>query len=138
MTTPPPRPSRRAAFTLVEVMISMGVVTVILGALASVMRLASTQLNAATGGISNVNKATTLLQQITTEVAMAKTVTERTATAITFTVPDRNGDGQDETIRYSWTGSAGGALTRTYNGADATVADNVHYFNASYFLKTTP
>ena len=138
MTPSRTRPSRRRGFTLVEVMVSMGVVAVILGAIASLMRLATAQFSATTNGASNLTKATSTLQQITTEVAVAKTVTERTATAITFTVPDRNADGQDETIRYSWTGTAGGALTRTYNGASTTVADNVYYFNATYFLKTVP
>ncbi|MCY2929664.1 MAG: hypothetical protein NTV86_09265, partial [Planctomycetota bacterium] len=94
--------------------------------------------DATSSGTSNVTKATGLLQQITAEVALAKTVTERTATAITFTIPDRNADGQDETIRYSWTGTAGGALTRTYNGTGVTIADNVYYFNATYLLKTVP
>ena len=138
MTPAPLRRSRRAAFTLVEVMVSMGVVAIIMGSIASVMRLATAQMGATTSGTSNLVKTTTLLQQITAEVALAKTVTEQTATAITFTVPDRNADGQDETIRYSWTGSAGGALTRTYNGSSATIADNVYYFNATYFLKTVP
>ena len=136
MTFAPARPSRRAAFTLVEVMVSMVVVAIIMGAMASLMRLATTQFDATSSGTSNLTKTTTLLQQITAEVALAKTVTERTATAITFTVPDRNGDGQDETIRYSWTGTAGGAMTRTYNGTSATIADNVYCFNATYFLKT--
>lgn len=138
MTPAPLPPSRRRAFTLVEVMVSMVVVSIIMGAIASVMRLATTQLDATSSGMSNVSKATSLLQQITAEVALAKTVTERTATAITFTVPDRNADGQDETIRYSWTGTAGNPLTRTYNGTSATIADNVYYFNATYLLKTVP
>ena len=137
MTPAPPRPSRRA-FTLAEVMISMVVVSIILGAIASVMRLATKQFASASSGVSNVTKGTALLQQIIAEVAVAKTVTERTATAITFTVPDRNADGQDETIRYSWAGTAGNPLIRTYNGTSVTIADNVYYFNATYLTKTVP
>ena len=51
----------------------------------------------------------------TAELKTAISITSQTATSITFVVPDRNGDGQNETINYAWL-SAGTALKRTYNG----------------------
>src|SRR5690606_14293632 len=46
--------------------------------------------------------------------------------AIGFTVPDGNGNGSDDTIAYAWSGVAGAALTRQYNGGTAvTILDNV-------------
>jgi hypothetical protein len=54
-----------------------------------------------------------------------------------MTVPDRNNDGHPETICYSWGGTAGNALTRSYNGGTAsTVVPNVCQFQLTYLRKT--
>jgi hypothetical protein len=56
-----------------------------------------------------------------------------TPTAVTFTVADRNSDGNPETIRYAWGGTAGSGLTRSYNAATAaSVADNLATFSLAY------
>ena len=39
-----------------------------------------------------------------------------TPTAVTLTVPDRDGDNIPETIRYSWSGIANAPLRQEYNG----------------------
>jgi hypothetical protein len=65
-----------------------------------------------------------------TDLQTAKSFTERTATAVTFTVPDRDGDNIDETIRYAWAGTPGDPLTYQLNGGTATtLADDVQQFN---------
>jgi hypothetical protein len=69
---------------------------------------------------------------------VAVSFSEQTATAATFTVPDRNGDSLPETIRYAWAG-AGSPITRQVNGLPvpaAVIADNVQSFNLQYFTKT--
>lgn len=64
------------------------------------------------------------------DIQLAQSFSENTTTAVTFTVPDRNGDNNPETIRYAWSGNAGDPLTRQYNsGAVVTVAENVHTFH---------
>jgi hypothetical protein len=60
-----------------------------------------------------------------------------TATSVNFTVPDRNGDGNPETIQYSWDGVSGDPLLRTINGGTAaTVAPNVTEFALTYDKKS--
>jgi hypothetical protein len=62
---------------------------------------------------------------------------ERTANAVTFKVPDRTGDELPETIRYSWSGTAGDPLQIEYNGsAPATLVADVNQFDLSYSLRT--
>ena len=39
------------------------------------------------------------IDEITEDLKLATTVTESTATAVTFTVPDRTGDDVEDTIR---------------------------------------
>jgi len=54
-------------------------------------------------------------RRIHDDLQFAVQFTERTAQAATFTVPDRDGDGVKETIRYAWTGVAGDPLTVAIN-----------------------
>ena len=75
--------------------------------------------------------------QMSTELAGALHITERTATAITFTVADRNGDGSPERIRYAWSGVVGAPLTRQYNGGGVVdVLADVQTFELGYDLKS--
>jgi hypothetical protein len=77
--------------------------------------------------------------QIAADLKMALSITEQTPTAVTFTVPDRSGDGVTETIRYAWAGP-GSPVTRQCNGQPvpaASIADNVQSFSLQYAGKTT-
>jgi hypothetical protein len=75
--------------------------------------------------------------RVLADLNVATGFTERTAKAVTFTVPDRNGDNQPETIRYAWSGTAGAPLTREYNnGPAAAVADDVKSLDFTYLLRT--
>ena len=124
----------RTGHTLAEVLISTLVVSVIMGGMSSVMLLSTRVLNN-TGAEVCVSGEVT--DQITTDLNLAREFTERTATAVTMKVPDRDGDGQAETIRYSWSGTAGDPLMRVYNGGDPVpVADDVHHFDLSYLTMT--
>lgn len=137
MTNQRNRTPARGGFTLLEAVLSMLVVSIILGAIGSLMVMTTRQLSASTGGAANLLRGNQLAQQITAELSVATSVTERTATAVTFTVPDRNGDGQPETIRYAWSGTPGNPVTRAYNGGTpANVAENVYAFSLDYLLKT--
>src|SRR6476659_7316558 len=98
--------SQIRAFTLIEMLISLAIMTVIAAALGSTIVLASRALDQQAGpGASTVaaRRATALLLG---EAAGATAFSDRTATAVTFTVPDRDGDGTPETIRYAWSGVA--------------------------------
>lgn len=124
----------RKGHTLAEVLISTLVVAVIMGGMASVMLMSTRALNSSAGDVSDTGD---VMDQIITDLNLAQQFTERTATAVTMKVPDRDGDSQDETIRYSWSGTAGDPLMREYNGGDpVAVAENVHHFNLAYLTKT--
>jgi hypothetical protein len=74
-------------------------------------------------------KASEALLELQADLEFAQAFTEQSARAITFLVPDRNGDTRPETIRYAWSGTPGDPLTRQYNGgAAATFLEDVHIF----------
>ena len=56
------------------------------------------------------------LVELLADLEFALAFSEKTDHALTFTVPDRDGDFISETIRYAWSGTPGDPLTRQYNG----------------------
>ncbi len=132
----PMRHTRRGAraFTLLEVMLSTVIISVIMMAMTSVMALSTRCLNSKG---ENVSRASDVIDEITTDLNLAESFSERTATAVTFTVPDRDNDTQSETIRYSWSGTSGDSIMRAYNGgSEVAVAEDVRYFSLEYILRT--
>jgi len=125
----------RRGFSLLEAVLSTVILSVILAALVSVMLLASRALSAIAG--TTVAEAGEAADQLTTDLSLAQAFSQREPNSVTFTVPDRTGDGQGETIRYWWSGVAGQPLMRQVNGGQASaVAGNVHHFNLSYLSRT--
>src|SRR6266567_831775 len=110
---PPPayreRGQYRRGFTLLEVVVSASILSMVMLGLASTMVIAGKAVTKTTSDVSSGATAQAA-QLFIRELKTAVSVTEMTATAITFTVPDRTGDGIAETIRYAWSGVAGGAL----------------------------
>ena len=132
----PLRPRRRRAHTLLEVVLSVGVTSIIMGAVTSTMMITSRALSKGNDTLTAISDGSDALQQISADLSLARSFSERTETAVTFTVPDRDGDAQPETIRYAWSGTAGDPLTRQYNDSPAAVvAKNVHHFSLDYLVR---
>ncbi len=130
MTTRRHNPPARG-LTLVELVISMTLMTLLTAGIVSAVVLASRAMPPG-GAASQTGNAATVAADLAAELACALWFTERTATAVTFAVPDRDGDGTPDTIRYAWTGT-GQPLTRAYNGgAPVTVLGSVQAFDLDY------
>lgn len=128
----------RRAYTLIELIVSMGAATMLMGGLASSIYLSSQALNGQSQG-SRRTGATEILNGINADVGHAIRFTERTATAMTFEVPDRDGDSNTDTIRYRWTGAPNNNLEYTFNGGTPVVlAGDVQSFNLEYLTRFIP
>ncbi len=124
-------------FTLLEMILTMVVMGIIMVGIGSSLMIAGRALPTARSVTATTIAATEALEQIVTDLQYAVSVSQRTATMIEFTVHDRNGDDIAETIRYSWSGTAGAPLTRQYNGGTVeNVLTDVREFNLLYTLKT--
>jgi hypothetical protein len=116
----------------------MAVSAMLVTGLASAVFLATQSLDSATSPTATAIATGEALDRLNAELRLATKFTERTATAVTFTVPDQNGDGVPDTIRYAWAG-AGTPLMRTFNGLPspaASVLDNVQAFNMNFLTRT--
>lgn len=121
---------REAAFTLIECVLSCVIVSVLLLACASVITL-TLKSEAASRATDSANvqtgNACRAANRVAEDLRMALIFSEITPTAVTFTVPDRNGDGRPEKIRYAWAGT-GSPLIRWQNDLPAsgvTIAEQV-------------
>ena len=129
----PGRRCRRAGFTLIEQVVSLSVISVLMTGLGSVIVLATNVLPSKNTPLVAVVESSQIVEQIAAELHTANSISERTATSIAFTVPDRNNDAVDETIRYAWSGTSGAPLTRRYNAAAIVeIAPSVKSFNLNY------
>ena len=125
--------AKRRGFTVVEMVLSMAVMTVLLGGIASALVIAGRPGPGTATPASLAVDGYHAAERLATELYAAQTITARSATSISFTVADRNADSNPETILYSWSGVAGQPLNRQYNGgAPGAVLDNVYQFNLTY------
>ncbi len=124
--------AHRRGYTLLELIIASSAGALVVAGLASSLVIASKALVPDAPATADANRGALALSQLTGDLRHALRFTERTATAVTFTVPDRNGDSSPETIRYSWAGTAGSPLLYQHNGGTAvTLAANVQDFKLS-------
>jgi len=122
---------RARGLTLIELVISMTLMTLLTAGIVSAVVLASRAIPS-DDDASLTRNAEAAAPDLAAELSCALWFTERTATAVTFAVPDRDGDTTPDTIRYAWAGT-GSPLTRAYNGGAAvTVLDSVEDFALDY------
>ena len=124
----------RPGFTLIELMVSLTTASILLVGLSSAMfiaiRATDPSSSPAPATIIGLDQLTSLYSELHNCVA----ITEQTATAITFAVPDRDLDSNPESIRYAWPGTPSDPLTWQYNGGDvANVVVDVHDFDIQYY-----
>jgi hypothetical protein len=122
--------ARGRGFTLVEMVASLGATAVLLGAMGSLMVLATRAFpSAANASDARLNGGAAMLR-IAEDVRSARRLLALTPTEIELELADRTGDGAAETVRFSWSGVAGEPLLRTFNTLpDETIADDVRAFS---------
>ena len=113
------RNSVRSGYSLIELVVALTIAGTLLLAMGSIITVAARAIPDGRGRSSAAMSAAKATSMISSDVFYATSVTQTSPTAITFTVPDRNGDGQPETIRYAWSGTPGDPLTRQYNNNNA-------------------
>ncbi len=123
------------AYTLVEMVAALAIVSILMLGVGSAMLVASRAVDPDTRPRAT-HAAAEAAARVVRELEFATAFAERTATAVTFTVADRNGDGSDETIRYAWSSAAGDPLTRTFNaGTAVAILEDVRECDFTYDLK---
>jgi prepilin-type N-terminal cleavage/methylation domain-containing protein len=110
---------RHRGFTMAELVVSLLVLSVVVVAAGATLTMAGNGAGGQAARSLAQAQSADAAQQVADDLDVATTFTERTATAVTFAVPDRVSSGSPNTIRYAWAGTAGGPLTRQLNGGTA-------------------
>lgn len=127
----------RHGYSLLELIIAVGASVVLMGGMASAILISNSGLNAPESLSGQRLDASDAQHDLMTDIQHALAFTERTEHAVTFLVPDRDGDGDVETIRYAWSGTPGHPLTYEYNdGSPVTLAEDVYQFDLSFLTQT--
>ncbi|MBX3409269.1 MAG: hypothetical protein KF859_05220 [Phycisphaeraceae bacterium] len=122
----------RRAVSLLEIVVSMTAFAVILLAGLSAVTLVTRAASVDETGAGTHIDMRPELDMIEAEIAFAKRIISFSSTSVQYTVPDQNGDGEDETIVLAWAGKAGAPLTRSVNGsAPADLVPGVGTFSMS-------
>lgn len=115
----------------------MAIMTILLLAANSAIVVAARAVPDGRGRSSSILSAARGMDQLAADIASASSVTQMTATSVTFNVPDRNGDGSAEQIMYSWTGYPGQPLMRKFNGSSVSIVPGVTEFALAYDKRAT-
>ncbi|TWT76134.1 hypothetical protein Pla123a_29230 [Posidoniimonas polymericola] len=115
--------NQRAAYTLVELVLSMAAASVLMGGLAASLFLT---LEACEGqpAAAAATQAAGVQAEMLRDLGRATGFTTRTASTVTFTVPDEDDDGVEETLTYAYD-SAAGTLSLTRQGFTASLLTGV-------------
>lgn len=124
--------SPRRAYTLIELVLAMASTSILLLGVSSAIIVASRAAYDPTQPQAALARSRSVAQQIADELAQATSVPTRTATAVEFTVADRDSDGSPDTIRYDWSGTIGDGIYRSFNGESALFAPGIASLAITY------
>ncbi|MEO1584644.1 MAG: prepilin-type N-terminal cleavage/methylation domain-containing protein [Planctomycetota bacterium] len=110
--------TRPRGFTLIELVTSLAITSIVVGAIGSSIMLASRTLPDSSRETDRLLAMQRALGTIAADLRYATAVRMIDGTTIEMVVRDRDQDSSAEMIVYSWNGDAGDPLTRTVNSGD--------------------
>jgi hypothetical protein len=110
----------------------------LLAAMGSLVTISSRSIPDRVTGPGQVTSAAAALEQVASDLSLATTVVSASEKAIEILVPDRDADGNQESIAYTWSGRDLDPLVRIVNnGERGVVASSVSQFALSYVTAST-
>lgn len=121
--SPPPLPTspgapraRPPAFTMAEMLISLGIFSVLMLGIGAALSISLRAIDNGASPTARTAQNAARVAPMAADLAAATGFNLRAAHAVEFTVPDRTGDSSPDTIRYEWSGKPDDPIARTLNG----------------------
>lgn len=108
----------RRGFTLAEMLVSMAISSLVLGAIGSLFVAMARALPDESSSLSRANQLTRAVDRFSFDLSWATQVTQASPARCEFVVADCTGDAIADTVVYAW-GGAGQSWTRTLNAGTA-------------------
>ncbi|MEZ6190758.1 MAG: prepilin-type N-terminal cleavage/methylation domain-containing protein [Phycisphaerales bacterium] len=127
------------AFTLIEMVVSLTIMSIVFLAMGSVMLMTTKAIPAQNNPCTLALTAGEVSEQIIGELQTATGIITASGNQVGFTVPDRasDADTNDETISYTWSGTPGDPIYRQYNGGTPVeFAAGVQAFSLTYDVRS--
>lgn len=122
---------RERGFTLAELIITMVMVSVLMGAIGLAYNVGFRVFYSHKTRIGGKSEAGRSLSTMAQEVRTAVSVTSAQASSLTFSA-DTDNDGINESIQYSWSGTAGAPLQRI-STLTTLLASSVNSLSLTYY-----
>lgn len=111
---PHPHPSTPAGFTLVEVLVATGVAGLVLSVVVTLLYLTAAAAPTHASPGPQAIRATHGLDELAADLARTTAILRLSPTELELLLPDLNGDGHADRVRYHWSGQPGDPLLRGY------------------------
>ena len=117
--------NRRHAFTLVEMVVTMGILALVMGAMTSIMMFTAKAMPTSFDADVRTDSDERTLREALWLLADAKVFLTRNAGEVAFKTPDLDYDGLDDTSQLMFSGTSGDPLMMGLNGTQQTLIDDV-------------
>lgn len=107
----------RGGYTLVEMLVASASAAVLIAGLGSSIFIVSQAFDASDGAVVQELNTSIVIEDMLADIQLAERFSIQSTTQVEFSVPDRDGDGENETISYTWSGTAGDPLLKAVNGS---------------------
>jgi prepilin-type N-terminal cleavage/methylation domain-containing protein len=126
-----------SGYTLIEMVLALAITSTLLVGMSASIVIASRTVSDGLDVVGLALRTADVLGEINSDLSMAEAFAERSDSAVTFCVPDRDGDGQSDVLRYWWTGSGDKRLMKQINsGPEIALAEDVRQFSLTYGVST--
>ncbi|MBL8889494.1 MAG: hypothetical protein JNL67_05915 [Planctomycetaceae bacterium] len=126
----------RQGYSLVEMAVALPTIGILTVGMCSAVLLTVRAIPQDGSVITASVETARALEQLERDLRCALTVIKRDGKEIIFTVPDRNGDAQPETIRYWWSGVVGSPFLRRFNSSeDEIIVGQTEYLQLDYTIQ---
>ena len=124
---------RSNGYSLVELMVSLPLMVAIVAAAGGLIIAVSNAQNLSNGLMANRIASLETQQRLLSDLQFTPSLAECSLNAVEFSSFDRNADGREESLRYSWSGTPGDPVMYSYNNSvPESLVDDVHQFELNY------
>ncbi|QDT69052.1 hypothetical protein MalM25_19780 [Planctomycetes bacterium MalM25] len=117
--------SSSRGYTLIELMVAIASASVLMIGLSGALFVSARALETDEGATLKRSRADQALSRVLSELSEATRIESASATELRFRVPDRDADGVEESLAFTWSGVAGDPLRFESQGRNAVLLRDV-------------